>query len=1269
MAENEREFHVSKRAREHYGLNGRIFTMRGNAVFADYHACRVFASRMNRERSLAERPESAIRASDIYAAGLIEEIMHYVVQLYREAHGGDKISGALQAASERLTADHLDTILRRYLEEFPPEAVRAGELSPDAFLATGFDGVSGREIALEELMMLRLENRNPAYAQIRELFDDRSLRESSEYLKLIEELDAYFAEQPPFGPESEPLPEMLSAPQRHHPDSVYDQLAYIREHWGHLIGHFLFRILRGMDFLKEEHTGGRPFVPGETYVLEYGGESAERYSPDRDWMPNVVLLAKSTLVWLDQLSRWYGREVRRLDQIPDEELDRIAARGFTGLWLIGLWERSVASKRIKRMCGNPEAESSAYALHDYEIAENLGGWNALDGLRSRCEQRGIRLASDMVPNHTGIDSSWVMEHPDRFLQLTYSPFPGYSFSGENLSWQEDVGIYLEDHYYDRTDAAVVFKRVDFRSGEERFIYHGNDGTSMPWNDTAQLDFLNPNTRESVIQTILNVARNFSIIRFDAAMTLAKKHIHRLWFPPPGSGGAIASRAEHGMSWEEFERAMPQEFWREVVDRVAAEAPDTLLLAEAFWMMEGYFVRTLGMHRVYNSAFMHMLKDEENDKYRKTMKNTLEFDPRILKRFVNFMNNPDEETAIAQFGSGDKYFGVCTLMVTMPGLPMFGHGQIEGFAEKYGMEYSRAYWDERPNQELIGRHEREIFPLMRRRWLFAEVDSFYLYDFYDHRGIVNENVFAYTNRAGRHASVVFYNNAYETVSGTVHTSSPVMRPLENGDRHEDRRTIGQALELTADENCFVLMREQRSGLWFIRNSRDLHETGLTVILSGYEAQVYLDLTEVRDSPDGHYRRLSEELAGTGVPDVDEALKELFLRPLHEAFAHVAASERIEPLRKAYRDKRRLSEAEITALCDTYGELARYVLDFSGHEGSVDRVITRFRGLLEAFDALVRLESHSVQHEPLPYTDARNFLFAGLSTEPARLEAVLGYVLVAPLAELEERYPEDERLLLHDLDSLAQNLMLTYQWQRCSAVADRALEPALAETLQMATAVRAWPEGLGSAPRAGALIEEVLEDQTISDYLRCNTYEGVVWFSREAYRELLWWLVTAPLLERVAEYQIEGAAAAERVTGEERLDQRLPEPDPVGFAANELRSLYETVSVLRRAEASCNYRVDWLLEAVEADRQRYPGVTADAGGAGSRAAGSGRSGAGASGSDVTRSGASGSGTAGSGATETERAEESARRGESRGDSSGKAKGSSSRRSGSENSEEGE
>src|SRR5690606_3319356 len=97
-----------------------------------------------------------------------------------------------------------------------------------------------------------------------------------------------------------------------------------------------------------------------------------------------------------------------------------------------------------------------------------------------------------------------------------------------------------------------------------------------WNDTAQLNYLIPEVREAAIQTILAVAKQFPIIRFDAAMTLAKRHFHRLWFPAPGSGGDIPSRAGRGLTAEEFDAAMPQEFWREVVDRIAVEAPDTLL---------------------------------------------------------------------------------------------------------------------------------------------------------------------------------------------------------------------------------------------------------------------------------------------------------------------------------------------------------------------------------------------------------------------------------------------------------------------------------------------------------------------------------------------------------------------------------------------------------------------------------------------------------------------------------------------------------------------
>ncbi len=588
------------------------------------------------------------------------------------------------------------------------------------------------------------------------------------------------------------------------------------------------------------------------------------FSQDKAWMPGVVMMAKQTLVWLDQLSQRYQRPIHRLDQVPDEELDQLVGRGFNCLWLIGLWERSEASREIKRRMGNPEAEASAYALHDYVIASRLGGETAWHDLSQRAGARGLRLASDMVPNHTGIDSHWIVEHPERFLQLPQPPYPNYRFTGPDLCQHPDITVQLEDGYWDRSDAAVVFRHHDRRSGVERFIYHGNDGTQMPWNDTAQLDYLDPGVRDAVIQTILAVARRFPVIRFDAAMTLARRHVQRLWHPVPGSAGAVPSRAEHGVPGAEFQARMPVEFWREVVDRVAREVPETLLLAEAFWMMEGYFVRSLGMHRVYNSAFMHMLRDENVAGFKGLIKETLTYSPGILERYVNFVNNPDEDTAVAQFGKSDKYFGVCTVLATLPGLPMFGHGQIEGFEEKYGMEYARAYKDEQADQPFVDHHERVIFPLLRRRHLFSGVAWFSLYDVVGDGGVV-DSVLAYSNRVGDERSLVLFNDRMESVSGRIHAAAPFNTADIDDAPALEMRTFCDSLGL--DPRAVHAMRRLSDGHWFLRTGEELATHGLQVQLGAYEAQVYMDW-RVLWGDDA--RTLCHRLNGGGVYDLDGAL---------------------------------------------------------------------------------------------------------------------------------------------------------------------------------------------------------------------------------------------------------------------------------------------------------------------------------------------------------------------------------------------------------------
>jgi hypothetical protein len=711
-------------------------------------------------------------------------------------------------------------------------------------------------------------------------------------------------------PEIGSLYDALRAPMLASPDSLTGQLDYIRERWAPYLGDELKRILLAVDVLREEDLaiwmrfnppgpdqfrhgaptwGSQGFV-GDEFVgydefkrkkYAYGYQAPldeyENFSADQAWMPNVVLMAKSTYVWLEQLSKKYQRHIHRLDQIPDEELQLLASRGITGLWLIGLWERSIASRTIKRLRGHGDAVASAYSLKNYDIAEDLGGWEAYNHLKHRAAHFGLRLASDMVPNHMGIDSPWVIEHPDWFLHRWESPFPAYSFNGPDLSTDSRVEIKIDDRYYDQTDAAVAFRLRHHSNGETRYVYHGNDGTAFAWNDTAQLDYSKAEVREHVIQTILHVARLFPIIRFDAAMVLAKRHVQRLWFPLPGAGGSIPSRAENSMSQEEFDALMPNEFWREVVDRVAAEVPGTLLLAEAFWLLEGYFVRTLGMHRVYNSAFMNMMRDEENAKYRSYLKKTIEFDPDIMKRYVNFMSNPDERTAIDQFGTGDKYFGVCTLLATLPGLPMFAHGQIEGFTERYGMEFKQATLDEWPNEGLAARHQREIAPLLAKRYIFAGSSEFTLYDFWNGHGKVDENVFAYSNRFGDERSLVLYNNKYDSTRGTIHVSAAFM---DKGSGSLRQRSLSDGLGLPTGESMVLVYRDSK-GLEYLRRATDLHRQGLSFDLRGFQCVVLLDWRALDPTAEWPWDRLCDTLNGAGVRSVHEEMVKLRLRPLHDA----------------------------------------------------------------------------------------------------------------------------------------------------------------------------------------------------------------------------------------------------------------------------------------------------------------------------------------------------------------------------------------------------
>lgn len=1079
---------------------------------------RLAAARINRIRGGGA---PSVSAGSLAMFALLNRIFSHILDTYLDRQYPAVEDGILVRKGLSFTDGPLSSLITDFARFYPSaEVVFGSAATAEEYLSRDDRRKRKRRRITREMLLLRLSMENRALAPLRDLFDDQNLAAATPYLKITSDLEDELKKAPPFEPLGLPVLELLRTPMRSCPDYLGGQLQFIKDNWAAIIpDDMVSEILSTFDMVREEETK-RQGAPGPPVVLEFGpgayrreaDEAAEypdfeRFSPDTEWMPNVVLMAKMVYVWLDQLSKKYGRPINRLDEIPDEELDTLAEWGFTGLWLIGLWERSPASAAIKRLCGNPDAISSAYSLYDYVIAADLGGEEAVQNLKHRASLRGIRLASDMVPNHTGIDSRWIREHPDWFIQLDYPPYPTYRFEGPDLSSSPDISIRIEDGYWSRTDAAVVFQHIDNRTGRIRYIYHGNDGTSTPWNDTAQLNYLLPEVREAVIRTIIQVARCFPIIRFDAAMTLAKKHYQRLWFPQVGLGGGIPSRAEHALTRQQFDELFPEEFWRQVVDRVAEEAPDTLLLAEAFWLMEGYFVRTLGMHRVYNSAFMNMIKMEENAKYRQTIKNVLEFNPEILQRFVNFMNNPDESTAIEQFGREAKYFGAAVLLTTMPGLPMFGHGQVEGFTEKYGMEYRRAYWDEEPDRHLVEMHVRKIFPLMKKRRLFSGAENFVLYDFLSGDG-VDENVFAYSNSRGEEKALIVYHNRFASTSGRIITSSLRTVKDSSGGTRQVRTTLAEALGVKAEGRHFYRFRDYASGLEYLRQGRDLAEQGLMVRLDAYEYHAFLDFREIRDDDYNNWARLCETLEGRGVENLDEEFRQVRHAAVIAAFASLVLSLR-ETLPLLFDGKGETRESAMTMVRERLLHFFTCAKEEASLQGDPHRAAEQALADMDFTAGLTSVKSRSRKVRAALDT-AASVIGKGKEFDRFFLATFLALRRAGGMAGKEAAPSETVRLL----SELGLDRAINSAFVDAAAFSAGLSEPETPAALSLMKALlvhhlpfQRWPD---TTVRTG-WVKRIFHDDMAREYLQVHLSGGIEWFSKERFEKLMRWLFLAALME--------------------------------------------------------------------------------------------------------------------------------------------------------------
>jgi len=371
------------------------------------------------------------------------------------------------------------------------------------------------------------------------------------------------------------------------------------------------------------------------------------------WPSNPVIYEINTWVWLTDLSYQYGQSIR-LDNVPQAEIDRLAALNVDAIWLMGVWQRGPATRAsalnyIHEYQGalpdvsEQDVIGSAYAIHDYSVEPELGGRSGLARLRRQLKRAGMRLMLDFVPNHVATDHPWVTERPDYFVQGTPELVNKEFFPAQDMN------------------------------GQPLVIANGRDPYFPGWIDTAQLNAFSQGYREAAVRTLCDIASQADGVRCDMAMLMVTDIFQQTW------------------GWRGVQ-PLADEFWEDIIPRVRARYPDFLFVAEVYWNRD-YQLQQQGFDFTYDKMLYDRILESDVGQVRQH----LQADEAFLRRNIRFIENHDEMRAADTLGV-ERSRPAAVLISTLPGAVLLHDGQFGGRIIKLPVHLRRQPF-EHQNQAL------------------------------------------------------------------------------------------------------------------------------------------------------------------------------------------------------------------------------------------------------------------------------------------------------------------------------------------------------------------------------------------------------------------------------------------------------------------------------------------------------------------------------------------------------------------------------------------
>ena len=131
----------------------------------------------------------------------------------------------------------------------------------------------------------------------------------------------------------------------------------------------------------------------------------------------------------------------------------------------------------------------------------------------------------------------------------------------------------------------------------------------------------------------------------------------------------------------------------------------------------------------------------------------------------------------------------------------------------------------------------------------------------------------------HIIILGYNNSYENTAGWIRSSAAFKDKLSDSLK---QISIADGLGLVNGIDNYLIFREHKSGLEFIRRISDIFEKGIYTELNGYQYQIFWNMREVVDNEFNHYSELHDRLAGRGVKSIEDELQMNFKQKMDVLF---------------------------------------------------------------------------------------------------------------------------------------------------------------------------------------------------------------------------------------------------------------------------------------------------------------------------------------------------------------------------------------------------